>query len=139
MYKEDKKMPALGFWQSGAGGFLKGLLWALGATLILLAVSSLIITYTSISEEVIPIVAMFSAIISIALGGFVSAKTATSKGYLKGSLCGIAYILVLYVFASLISEKFIFTTHTALLFVLGLVVGALGGIIGINSSGKRKR
>lgn len=139
MYNQDKKVSDFGFWQSSVGGFLKGIIWALGLTLVLLTVSSLIITYTPVSESVIPVLSMLCAVVSVAIGGMVSAKTASSKGYLKGALCGITYILVLYIIASLVSEQVSFTSHTLVMFVIGIIVGALGGIMGINSGGRRKR
>ena len=139
MYSENKKMPVAGFWQGNMGGFFKGVIWALCLTFILLAICSVVLTYTSVSENIIPVLSMLCAILSVAVGSSIAAKTAGSKGYLKGALCGVTYIIVLYIIASLISEKIVFTSHTALLFVIGIVVGALGGVIGINSGGKRKR
>jgi len=139
MYNDDKKITAGGFFGSGLGGFVKGIIWAFVLTFILLAVGALIITYTSLSEDMIPVISLSCVVVSVAIGGMTAAKTADSKGYLKGSLCGVTYILVLYIVASLVSEKFVFTSHTALLFIIGVTVGALGGIIGINSGRKRKR
>ncbi len=139
MYNEDKKMKSLGFWDLGAGGLTKGVLISFIVTLVLLAVSSLVITYTGVSENVIPAVALGSAVISIVSGSVLSAKKASSKGYLNGALCGVIYVAVLYIIASLVSERFEFNAHTAVLFAIGIVVGALGGVIGINSGGKRRR
>lgn len=139
MYNEDAKLKSFGFWDSGFGGLTKGVIISFVVTFVLLAVSSLIITYTGVSENVIPAMSLASAVISIVLGSITSAKSAANKGYLNGALCGGIYIAVLYIIASLLSERIDFTAHTALLFAIGIAVGALGGIIGINSRGKRKR
>ncbi|MBE7028611.1 MAG: TIGR04086 family membrane protein [Ruminococcaceae bacterium] len=139
MYNEDKKMQAYGFWDSGIGGLTKGIIISFAVTLILLTAASLIITYTGVSENVIPAVSLASAVISIVSGSIASAKKTLSRGYLNGALCGGIYIAILYIIASLLSERIDFTTHTAVLFAIGIVVGALGGIIGINSGGRRKR
>lgn len=139
MYNEDKKMPAVSFWHGGLGGFFKGVIWALCLTFLLLAICSVILTYTSVSEDIIPLLSLLCAAASVIVGGSMAAKSAVSRGYLKGACCGVIYILVLYLIASLISEKFIFTSHTALLFIMGVALGALGGIIGINSGSRRKR
>lgn len=139
MFNDDKKGKAFGFWDSGLGGLFKGVIISLIVTLILLTVSSLIITYTGVSENMVPVFAMASAVISILVGSIASSKTAKSKGYLIGALCGLVYILMLYIVASLISERIDFNGHTATLFVVGAVVGAVGGVIGINTGGKKKR
>ena len=137
MYNTDTKTFAGGFFGSGIGGLLKGLIWAFVLTFLLLTIGALVITYTAVGEETIPLVSLACVVISVAIGAMKSAKTANSKGYLKGALCGMVYILVLYITASLMSDKITFTSHTLLLFVIGIVVGALGGIIGINSVRKR--
>lgn len=137
--KQYKSVPQESFFDSMAGGFLKGLLFACILTLILLSISALIITYTPIDESVIFAFSMICVIISAVFGGMTSAKRAQSRGFLKGALCGGAYILVLYIIAALTSDKPALTSHTAILFVIGIASGALGGIIGINSNRQRKR
>ena len=138
MFNEETRGKAFGFWNFGLGGLFKGVIISLIVTLILLMVSSLIITYTGVSENAIPMFAMASAVISIISGSVASSKTAKSKGYLNGALCGLLYILLLYAIASLISEKIGFNGHTAILFAVGAVVGAVGGVIGINTGGKKR-
>ena len=139
MFSSDTNKVAGGFFESGIGGFIKGFIWAFVLTFILLAIGALIVSYTNVSEDLIPAISLTCVVISAAIGGMKTAKTAGSKGYLKGALCGLVYVLVIYTVASLVSDTFAFTSHTLLLFIIGAVVGALGGIIGINSGGRRKR
>lgn len=139
MYGEDKKIQQTGFWGEGVGGFLKGVILAFCLTLVLLTVSSLVVTYTNVSENAIFALSLTCAVISMGAGSISAAKTAARRGYLKGALCGGTYVLVLYIIASLINGGFIFTSHTLMLFAIGVIVGALGGIIGINTGGRRKR
>ncbi|MBR5507867.1 MAG: TIGR04086 family membrane protein, partial [Clostridia bacterium] len=80
MYNSDTKKVADGFFESGVGGLLKGFIWAFVLNFILLAAGALVITYSPMSEESIPLISLASFVMSVAIGGMKSAKTADSKG-----------------------------------------------------------
>ncbi|MBR2499593.1 MAG: TIGR04086 family membrane protein [Clostridia bacterium] len=136
---EYKSLPDGTFFSGGLGGLLKGLLVSSVLTLILLSISALIITYTPISEDTTMAFSIICVIISALIGGMTASKNARKRGFLRGGAVGGLYIFVLYIIASLVSEKFSLSAHTALLFLIGIVSGAFGGIVGINTGYKRKR
>jgi len=134
-----KSLSQEGFFSGGMKGFIKGLVVSCILTFILLAISALIITYSPVSEDISGAFSFICVIVSALIGGSVAAKSAVSRGFLKGAATGVCYVLLLYIIASLVSDKFIVNSHTALLFFIGAVAGAIGGIAGINSGRKRKR
>lgn len=134
-----KSLSQEGVLKDGTKGFLKGVVVSGIMTFILLAISALVITYSPISENVAGAFSIICVIVSALIGGGVAAKSAVSRGFLKGALTGVCYVLLLYIIASLASDKFVVSGHTACLFAIGAVAGAIGGIAGINSRRKRKR
>ncbi len=134
-----KSLPQESFLSGGIGGLLKGLLTACLLTFILLSISALIITYSPISEDTVSAFSIICVIVSALIGGMMAAKNASQRGFLKGALAGGIYILVLYMIASLVSERFLLNAHTAVLFAIGIAAGAFGGVVGINTKPKRKR
>lgn len=134
-----KMLPAGGSFQSGMRAFLKGFSVACIMTLILLSISALLLTYTPISEDVLSAFSMICVMVSVFVGGAVTAKSARKRGLIKGALIGGAYIFTLFLIASLAKENFTLNAHTWVLLLIGVIAGAFGGIVGINTGGKRKR
>ncbi len=86
---------------------------------------------------------MSSAISGICAGlgcftaGFVSAKKIGSSGLINGGICGvIIYLLIL--FLSLFISKSGFSLVTVLHSAIAVISSLAGGIIGVNSAGKRR-
>jgi putative membrane protein (TIGR04086 family) len=63
-------------------------------------------------------------------------RTIRSNGWLSGIITGLLYVGIVYLIGYLIFERFSINTLNALPFIIAIIIGALGGVIGINM--KRK-
>lgn len=101
-------------------------------TLIFFIIFALILTYTSLSEGAIPIINSIIMIISIAIGSIRMAIKSQNKGWLNGALVGVLYVLVLVFLSSIFVENFEVNSYLMMKAIIGLITGAVGGMIGIN-------
>jgi len=127
---------------SGAFAFkqtLKGVALAFVISVVLLLICAVIMTYSPIPDGAIRGVTIAVSGISILFASIVVAKKSKRQGWLSGASCGLLYAVLLYIFGSLIMLDFSITLSTVMVFVLGFVLGALGGIIGINTRKKKRR
>lgn len=120
-------------------GFLKAVLVALGLTLVVFLLFSLLLTYTPLPESAVPFITTITVVLSVVVAGGMSAGAAGRRGYLNGALTGIGYVLVLYVLSLLITGDFLFSPYILILLAIGLFGGAFGGILGINLAAGRRR
>ena len=111
---------------------LKSSLLAVVVTLFCFLLFALVMKLANLQEGIIPPVNQAIRIISIALGGAVAARSSRSKGWLKGALTGLLYILWAFIISGIFGGGYIFDTVLISDVLLGIVVGAIGGIIGIN-------
>ena len=119
-------------------GFLKSILLALGLTLLIFFVCSLLLTYTGLKEESIPFTVIITVVLSTAVAGALYARLTNQKGYLNGAFVGFMYVLVLYVVSLLTAGRFQFSPYILILLAIGVFSGAFGGIMGINLLRKRR-
>jgi len=126
---------------SGAFEFkqiLKGVALAFVISIVLILISAVIMTYSPIPDEMTRAVTIAVSGISVLFAGLVTARKSRRQGWLSGATCGLLYALFLYIFGSLIMLDFSITLYTLIVGVMGFFLGALGGIVGINTK-KRKR
>lgn len=111
---------------------VKGLAISFCITLISIFIFSIILTYTNISESIIPVVITGLTCISIFVGSLVSTKKINKNGMINGGVIGGIYVIALYVISSFLNTGFYVNVYTAFMLVLGIIAGIIGGIIGIN-------
>lgn len=114
----------------------KGIITSLIFTFIALLILSAVLTYTSISENVGNSAIIIINSISILIGSGITTKNQKSKGILKGSLCGLCYIGIIYLISSLISLNFTVNTSSIIMIITSVISGGIGGIIGVNLNKK---
>lgn len=112
---------------------LKGLIFSFIVTLISMFIFSIILTYTNISESIIPIVIIILTFISILIGTMIGIKKIHKNGMLNGAIIGGTYVLLLYFISSILNTGFTFNIYTVLMIIAGIVSGIVGGIIGVNT------
>ncbi len=117
----------------------KNILIAYVLSLVLLLIFAVILTYTNIPESSITTVVLAVSIIGILYGSKLSASKAKSRGWLIGSVTGLLYMFILYLISLLANNRVIFDMHVLSVFIIGIVAGAVGGIIGINFKKNEKR
>ena len=117
----------------------KNVFMAYGLSLTLLIVFAMVLTYTSFPESSISTVVLIVSIISILFGAKLSATKAKSRGWLIGSVTGFLYMLILYFVSLFFNQRPILDMHVLFILLMGFIVGAVGGIIGINFKKTEKR
>jgi putative membrane protein (TIGR04086 family) len=96
---------------------------------LLLAV---LVTYTRLSEAIVPTVTQGIIIIGLAISGAGAAVRSRSRGWLYGIICGVLFIGVILIVSWIAVEGFTFNRYIFSKVVLGILVGVIGGMIGIN-------
>lgn len=112
---------------------LKGLIISFIVTLVSILIFSIILTYSNISEKIIPIVIIILTFISILIGTIIGVRKISKNGMLNGAIIGGIYVVLLYLISSLLNTGFAFNTYTILMIIAGIVSGIIGGIIGVNT------
>lgn len=115
---------------------LKSIIISYLFTFLVFAVVSAVITYTAFPEKYIDTVVLITTILSIVISGMLVSTGARAHGWLNGGIGGFVYMLVLWILGIVFSDGVAFSKDKIFMLVLGFVLGAVGGIIGINM--KRK-
>ena len=111
---------------------IKGVIISIIATLILLFIFSILLTYTNISEKLInPFIIVITAI-SVLIGSSIGNTKMKKNGLLNGAIIGGIYLTLIYIISSIINHNFILTVQSVIIIISGIICGMLGGIIGIN-------
>ncbi|NMA95466.1 MAG: TIGR04086 family membrane protein [Clostridiales bacterium] len=101
-------------------------------TLLLFIIFSIVMKVGNLTEDVIPPISQVIRVTSIAFSGALAARSSKSKGWLKGALTGITYMLWAYIISLLFGNKISLDSIAISDIGMGFIVGAIGGIIGIN-------
>ena len=112
---------------------IKGVGISFAFTLICLTIFSALLTYTSLSENLIQPVVISVTGISILAGSFFATRKVGKNGILKGISVGLIYIFLIYFISSIVNNgKFSFNLGSIIMILAGIICGAIGGIIGVN-------
>ena len=112
---------------------LKGVGISFSFTLICLTIFSALLTYTSLSESLIQPVVISVTGISILAGSFFATRKVGKNGIIKGIAVGLIYILLIYLISSILNGgNFALTMGSVIMILIGILCGAIGGIIGVN-------
>ena len=111
---------------------VKGFAFSIICTLALLLIFSILLTYTNISEDIIPFSIIGISATSILIGSIVSTKKLNKNGLLNGGIVGIVHMILIYFSSSVLNTGFRMNFYTILMIVIGILCGIVGGIIGVN-------
>ena len=112
---------------------IKGVGISFAFTLICLTIFSALLTYTSLSENLIQPVIISVTGISILAGSFFATRKVGKNGILKGITVGLIYILLIYFISSIVNNgNFSLNLGSIIMILAGIICGAIGGIIGVN-------
>ena len=111
---------------------LKGTIISIFFTLILLFIFSIILTYTSISESVIPPVIIVISAISILIGSSISSMKIKKNGFINGLFVGLIYMVFIYIISSIANTNFALSLTSIIMIISGIIAGIIGGIVGVN-------
>lgn len=111
----------------------RGLIVALVVSLILLTLNTFVLYLSPLSEVFVPYLIFAGTLISILLGSLYVGKRTEKKGWLRGGLTGLFYVIVLIILSFIFSVDFGSGVNILTKLFLGFLFGTLGGILGINS------
>ena len=111
---------------------VKGVGISLAASLLLLIIFAIILTFTTIPENVVnPVIIVLTAI-SILFGSSITNMKIKKIGLLNGGMIGGIYMIVIYLISSILNRDFSINLDALIFIVVGIAFGLLGGIIGVN-------
>lgn len=113
---------------------VKGVIISFVSTLILLFIFSIILTYSSISENIITPTIIIITAISIFIGSTIANLKMNKNGLLNGALIGGIYLIIIYIISSIINQQFSLTLHSIIMIISSIICGMFGGILGINKT-----
>ena len=119
---------ALGFALSCLRGAMIGIVFSFLAVLIF----ALFIKLANPVDAVIAPVNQVVKVLSIILGVFFCKRSPVSRGWLRGAVIGVLYILLSVALFSAIEQRVIFDAALLSDVILGVVAGAVSGIIRAN-------
>lgn len=116
---------------------IKGTAISVILSLMLLMILSILLSYTNLSENIIVPTVITITCLSILAGSLFSALKIKKQGIVNGAIVGGAYIIILYILSSIISQNFKLSSNSIILIILGIMAGSIGGIIGVNIRHKK--
>ena len=104
---------------------IKGSLFAIITSAILLLFFAVLLCYTSLSENtMLPVILVVTGI-SILIGSMVSTRKIRKNGILNGGMVGFIYIIILYLISSLFLAGFSLTFNSFIMVIVGVVTGMI--------------
>lgn len=117
---------------------IKGCLFAIILSIILLTIYALLLANTTISENTIMPVVLTITGISILIGGTISSRKMKKNGLIYGGIIGLVYVLTLYLASSISMVGFSLSVNSFMMLAVGVITGIIGGIIGVNMQARGK-
>ena len=118
---------------------LKNVAVTYGIMLVALLLFTLIVTYTDFPEEYISPIVLVLTVVSVMLSGVLTALGNRTMGWLCGAVSGFFYMVTLYCLSTLVFDYPGFSANVIAMFALGIFAGTLGGIVGINMKGVKRK
>lgn len=103
-----------------------------GITAFFLCLTGVIFAYTNINDRHLQTFVFGIILLSNLLGSTLFLRKVKEKGLIYGALFGIIYCLTLYLVTSLIFNNFAITNTLGIYFVICILSGIIGGVIGVN-------
>lgn len=117
-------------------GIASALLMAYGITIPVIFILATILTFTDFPEKYTTIAVFLGTLSGLFAAGYKTGSSNEKNGMLKGTLTGLAYMLILYVISSIIFKDFMVNPRTIVMTVTGILAGAIGGMIGAGRKSK---
>ncbi|MFS1513841.1 TIGR04086 family membrane protein [Chengkuizengella sp. SCS-71B] len=111
---------------------LSGIFYAFVALAILTLITSIILKFSSMKESSLDTYVYFIHGLSLLIGGFISGRGKGTRGWYYGGLLGIMYSILILMISFLGFDSLILTTKSMMFIALSFLLGAVGGIFGVN-------
>ena len=113
---------------------LRGLAVAFAISCIIFIGFGILLTYTSLSEDVLPTVSLGCTALSAAAAGSDWGSCIGKRGLLWGALAGVLYTLLLFLLTVLAGNRLPLTPSALMTLIVAMAGGGIGGILGVNRS-----
>ena len=130
---KSRKIDSPKGWQWLVIGCIAGFMTGLFLTMI----GAWFITIKDVGDTIVTGISYFVLMASCFVGGFFSAKYCGKDGLKKGAIVGVALFLSL-VITGVIANGPIFKMHVIIKLLVSVISGVVGGVVGVNTVGKRK-
>ena len=111
---------------------IKGSIFSIVLSLLLLLITAIVLTYTNVSENIIPTAIIIISALSILIGSIISSMNIKKNGIINGALVGMIYMVIIYLISSITITGFGINLKTILMIIASIFAGIVGGIIGVN-------
>ena len=111
---------------------IRGMAIAFAITCIIFIGFGILLTYTDLSEESLPLVSLVCTALSAVAAGYDWAACMKKKGLLWGLAAGVVYAVLLYLITSLAGNSFTLQLSGIMTLIVALAAGGIGGILGVN-------
>ena len=112
---------------------LKGVGISILFTVICLTIFACLLTYTSLSEDLIQPVVIVVTGISILFGSLIVTRKLSKNGILNGIIIGLIYVFLIYIISSVVNNgNFALNLGAIIMMLISVICGAIGGMIGVN-------
>ena len=111
---------------------LRGMAAAFAITCIIFIGFGILLTYTELSEESLPLVSLVCTALSAMVAGYDWAQCMQKKGLFWGLAAGTVYTAVLYLVTGLARDSFSLQLSSLMTLIVALAGGTVGGILGVN-------
>ena len=111
---------------------MKGCIISIIITLVFLLIFSVILTYTSVSENIQKPVIIVISTISVLIGASISSLKLKKRGIINGGIIGFLYIISIYFLSSITLTGFNLNIYSIIMILFNIFAGMIGGIIGVN-------
>ena len=110
----------------------KGFIIALILSVISILLYAVLLVNSSIGENTIKPVIIIITGVSILIGSSISCLKIKKNGIINGVLIGGLYFVSLYILSSIAFCGFKFNLSALIMICVGMILGGVGGIIGVN-------
>ncbi len=118
---------------------IKGCVISLILSIVFMFLYAIILTNTDIQENTIKPVIITITGISLLIGTSICCLKTNKKGILNGVLVGGIYFIMLYILSSIILCGFSLNLESIIMILVGMFLGGIGGIIGVNIGTNRHK
>lgn len=123
-HENTEKMPRL--------TYLRSIGVSLIITVLVMLIIAAIVTFTSVSESVMPLLTSIIMILSIAFSGLLAASKFKKRGLMHGLITGAIYIFFILFLSWVLVKDFSMDKYVIIKGAFGVISGGIGGMIGVN-------
>jgi len=113
---------------------IKTLFLAFVISFVCIIIYSIILSFTSVSDDTMAIITQVITMISIVVAALYCGKKVRSKGWLYGMIVGLLFVLLMIPISMIWGQTPVFDKYFVAKIIMGSLVGLIGGIIGVNIS-----